>query len=103
MTVATDTEIKLDEKIEKTIDEPGKYHVIFLNDDSTPMEFVIEVLMGIFKHSRETSEKITLDVHTNGSAIVGTYSFEIAEQKGTEATLAARNAGFPLNIRVEKA
>ena len=103
MTVATDTEVKLDEKIEKVIHDPGKYHVIFLNDNQTPMEFVIEVLIGIFKHSRETSEKITLDVHTNGSAIVGTYSFEIAEQKGTEATLAARNAGFPLNIRVEKA
>ena len=99
----SETEITIDEKIEQVIIEPAKYKVIMLNDTQTPMEFVIEVLIGIFKHSRETSEKITLDVHTNGSAIVGTYSFEIAEQKGTEATLAARNAGFPLNIRVEKA
>ena len=103
MTVATDTEIKLDEKIEKTIDEPGKYHVIFLNDDSTPMEFVIEMLTHVFKHSKETAEKIMLEIHNNGSGIAGTFNFEIAEQKGTEATLAARNAGFPLNIRVEKA
>ena len=40
MTVATDTEVKLDEKIEKVIHDPGKYHVIFLNDNQTPMEFV---------------------------------------------------------------
>ncbi len=103
MNTETIEEVKLDEKIERTVIDPGKYNVVFLNDNQTPMEFVIEVLIGIFKHSRETSEKITLDVHTNGSAVVGTYSFEIAEQKGTEATLAARNAGFPLNIRVEKA
>ena len=65
MNTETIEEVKLDEKIERTVIDPGKYNVVFLNDDQTPMEFVIEVLIGIFKHSRETSEKITLDVHTN--------------------------------------
>ena len=55
MTVATDTEVKLDEKIEKVIHDPGKYHVIFLNDNQTPMEFVVEMLTQIFKHSPEGS------------------------------------------------
>ena len=103
MTVATDTEVKLDEKIEKTIDEPGKYHVIFLNDDSTPMEFVIEMLTHVFKHSKETAEKIMLEIHNNGSGIAGTFNFEIAEQKANETISYARGNGFPLNIKIEKA
>jgi len=102
MTIATDTEIKLDEKIEKTIDEPGKYHVIFLNDDSTPMEFVIEMLTHVFKHSKETAEKIMLEIHNNGSGIAGTFNFEIAEQKGVEVTVLARSRGFPLQVKIEK-
>ena len=102
MNTETIEEVKLDEKIERTVIDPGKYNVVFLNDNQTPMEFVIEVLIGIFKHSRETSEKITLDVHTNGSAIVGTYSNEIAEQKGIETTTLARTNGFPLQVKVEK-
>tara|TARA_B100000212_G_scaffold316100_1_gene270758 strand:+ start:799 stop:1110 length:312 start_codon:yes stop_codon:yes gene_type:complete len=103
MTVATDTEVKLDEKIERIIIDPGKWNVVLLNDDHTPMEFVIEILMTIFRHSRETAEKLTLDIHNDGSGIAGTFTFEIAEQKGTEATLLSRNAGFPLNIKIEKA
>ena len=51
MTVATDTEVKLDEKIEKVIHDPGKYHVIFLNDNQTPMEFVVLSIFNIFKYS----------------------------------------------------
>ena len=62
-----------------------------------------EILMTIFRHSRETAEKLTLDIHNDGSGIAGTFTFEIAEQKGTEATLLSRNAGFPLNIKIEKA
>ena len=54
MNTETIEEVKLDEKIERTVIDPGKYNVVFLNDDQTPMEFVIEVLIGIFKHSRET-------------------------------------------------
>jgi len=103
MTVATDTDIKLDEKIEKTINDPGKYHVIFLNDNATPMEFVVEMLTHIFKHSNETAQKIMLDIHENGSGIAGTYTFEIAEQKGNETVTLARGNGFPLNIKIEQA
>ena len=52
---------------------------------------------------KRQAEKLTLDIHTDGSGIAGTFSFEIAEQKGTEATLLSRNSGFPLNIKIEKA
>ena len=103
MTMATDTEVKIDQKIEKIINEPGKYNVIFLNDNHTPMEFVIEMLVHIYKHSNETAQKIMLDIHNNGSGIAGTYTFEIAEQKGNETVTLARGNGFPLNIKIEKA
>ena len=102
MTIATDTEVKLDEKIEKIIQDPGKYHVIFLNDNQTPMEFVVEMLTNIFKHSNDTAQKITLDIHENGSGIAGTFTFEIAEQKSIEATKLSRENGFPLQIAIEK-
>jgi len=102
METATVEEIKIDEKIERKIDEPGKFNVIFLNDNVTPMEWVIEVLQKIFHHSLETAKNLTLIVHEKGSAVVGTYSYEIAEQKAIEANSASREHGFPLAVRVEQ-
>ena len=102
METATVEEIKIDEKIERKIDEPGKFNVIFLNDNVTPMEWVIEVLQKIFHHSVETAKNLTLIVHEKGSAVVGTYSYEIAEQKAIEANSASREHGFPLAVRVEQ-
>ena len=90
------------EKTKHLIEEPGHYKVIFVNDDVTPMEFVIDVLQKIFKHDQEAAGAITLNVHTDGSAVVGVYSFEIAEHKGVETTVLARNNGFPLVVKIEK-
>ena len=67
------------------------------------MEFVIEMLTHVFKHSKETAEKIMLEIHNNGSGIAGTFNFEIAEQKANETISYARGNGFPLNIKIEKA
>jgi ATP-dependent Clp protease adaptor protein ClpS len=55
----------------------------------------------VFRHTDETAKDITLKVHNEGSAVVGVYSFEIAEQKGVEATNLARQAGFPLQIKID--
>lgn len=96
------TEVVIDEKIEITVKEPGKYNVIFLNDDVTPMEWVIEVLVNIFKYSQENATELTLEVHNDGSAVVGTYSYEIAEQKCAEVITASRNHGFQLQVKVEE-
>lgn len=96
------TEIQIDEKIKQKITEPKRWKVIFLNDDTTPMEFVIEVLTGIFKHSQETAKEITIEIHTQGSGIAGIYSFEIAEAKAVESTTLARSNGFPLQIKMEE-
>lgn len=96
-----DVDVKIDEKIKTVISEPKRYKVLFLNDDKTPIDFVIGLLMEVFKHSQETAKSLTLAVHNEGSAIVGVYSYEIAEQKGVEATHIARQAGFPLQVKVD--
>ena len=95
-------DIKIDEKITVSLQPPQLWKVIFLNDDSTPMEFVIELLTTIFKHSSDIARTLTLEVHNEGSAVVGTYSHEIAEQKGLEATQTARTNGFPLKVTLEQ-
>jgi ATP-dependent Clp protease adaptor protein ClpS len=95
-------DIQIDETIKKKTAEPLKYKVIFLNDDQTPVEWVVKVLTEIFKHTNETAEQITLTIHSEGSGVAGIYTFEIAEQKSIEATTASRNQGFPLQIKLEE-
>ena len=96
------TDIQLDEKIKLTVSEPKRWKVIVLNDDSTPMEFVIGVLIEIFKHTHDTAREIMLQVHEEGSGIAGLYSFEIAEAKAVEATNLARTNGHPLQLKLEE-
>jgi len=95
-------DIQIDEVVKKKAQEPLRYKVVLLNDDQTPVEWVIKVLADIFKHTNETAEKITLTIHTEGSGIAGIYTYEIAEQKVIEATTESRNHGFPLQIKLEE-
>lgn len=96
------TEAKIDEKVITKIEPPRLWKVVFLNDDKTPMEFVIDLLSGIFKHSENRAKDITLEIHNTGSGIAGVYSYEIAEHKSLEATHLARANGFPLKIQIEE-
>jgi ATP-dependent Clp protease adaptor protein ClpS len=100
--ISTNMDVKIDEKIKIRITEPDRYSVVFLNDDLTPMDFVIDVLVNVFKHTHDTAKNLTMQIHEDGSAVVGVYTFEIAEQKGVEATTLSRASGFPLQIKVEK-
>jgi len=102
MNTEFDVDVQIDEVIEQKLTEPSKYKVIFFNDDSTPMEWVIQMLTGIFRHSQETAEKLMLQIHEEGSSTVGIYTYEVAEQKAVEATTASREQGFPLQIKVEE-
>lgn len=97
--MSTDTAIE--EKVVVDLQPPSLWKVVLLNDDSTPMELVIELLTGIFKHTESAAKEITLEIHNSGSAVAGVYSFEIAEQKGMEATAVARQNGSPLRILVD--
>lgn len=101
--MSTDTEIVIDEKIKKEIREPSKYNVIMLNDDFTPIDWVIDILKKIFKHSDSSAENLTLTIHNEGAAVVGTYVYEIAEQKALETTNLSRHHGFPLAVKLEEA
>ena len=93
---------KIDEKVTVALQPPKLWKVVFLNDDQTPMELVIELLTTIFRHDEKKAREITLEIHNEGSAVVGVYSFEIAEQRGIEATNIARANGSPLRISVEE-
>jgi ATP-dependent Clp protease adaptor protein ClpS len=96
------TDVAIDEKIKIRAVEPKRWKVILLNDDSTPMEFVIALLIEIFKHTEEAAGDIMLQVHETGSGVAGVYSFEIAEAKAVEATNQARTNGHPLQIKLEE-
>ena len=100
--MSVDLDVKIDEKIKIHVKEPGQYKVIFLNDDKTPIEFVVSLLIELFKHTQETAVAITMKIHEEGSGVVGIYTYEIAEQKAVEATTLCRDNGFPLKIRVEE-
>ena len=83
-------EAKVEEKVVVALQPPKLWKVIFLNDDQTPMELVMELLTNIFKHSEVKAKEITLEIHNTGSGVAGVYPFEIAEQRGIEATTVAR-------------
>ena len=102
MSVELETEIDVKEKIKEVVQDPGKYKVIFANDNETPMDFVVELLVDIFRHSAETAQEVTMSIHENGSAVVGVYVFEIAEQKAVECTKVSREQGYPLQVAIEK-
>ena len=83
------------------VTEPPMFRVIYLNDDKTSMEFVISTLVEHFEYTPVTAERITVDIHQSGSAVVAVLPYEIAEQKGIEITLSARQEGYPLQIKLE--
>ena len=72
-----------------------------MNDDQTSMEFVVESLKVVFNYNEDDAMNITMKIHDEGSAVVATLPYEMAEQKGIEVTLLARNNGFPLNVKLE--
>jgi ATP-dependent Clp protease adaptor protein ClpS len=105
MTVETEAPTKTNEavktRIKSHIKEPPLYRVVFVNDDKTTMEFVVESLVEFFSYTEERAVEKTTEIHEQGSSVVATYSYELAEQKGIEVTLAARSQGYPLQVRIE--
>lgn len=96
------TDVAIDEKIKITVSEPKRWKVILLNDDTTPMDFVVSILVDIFRHTDNSAHEVMLQVHETGSGIAGIYSFEIAEAKAVEATNQARTNSFPLQLKLEE-
>lgn len=100
MTVQED--IVLDEKIDHKLSKPKKYNVIFVNDEVTPIDWVIGILIEIFKYNENSAQELTMKIHEQGSAVVGSYSFEIAEQKTAETITLSRNQNYPLVAKIEE-
>ena len=98
----TDTAIKTLTQEKIKIEEPSKYDVLFLNDEVTTFEFVVKVLMQIFGKTTDQAVEITKQIHEKGKGVVGTYLHEIAEQKGIETNVLARDEGYPLQVKVQK-
>ncbi|CAB4129745.1 COG2127 Uncharacterized conserved protein [uncultured Caudovirales phage] len=98
---ATDTKTKI--QVNTKVKEPSKYRVLYLNDDVTSMDFVVESLVIVFKYDHDTAVQTTIAVHEQGSAVVAVLPYEIAEQKAIEVTLMAREAGFPFQVKIEAA
>ena len=99
--MSTDTTTRKRIEVRHDLQPPGKFQVIFMNDDVTHMDFVVMVLCDIFGHTTETAAELMLQIHNDGSAIVALLDYEIAEQKAIETTLLARNNNFPLDVRVK--
>lgn len=99
----TKTEIEIRPRIapKLNVQEPPQYRVIYINDETTTMEFVIETLRVIFNYSFDAAEALTMKVHEDGSAVVAVMAYELAEQKGIEVTMLARSNGFPLQVKIE--
>ncbi len=88
---------------EKTdLKKPSMYKVILLNDDYTPMDFVINVLKKFFLRSEAEATQIMLNVHNQGRGIAGVYAYEIAETKAYQVQNYAKLREFPLKCIVEK-
>ena len=81
---------------------PSLYRVILINDDYTPMEFVVQVLQNIFGLDRNTATRIMLEVHTKGKGICGVYTYEIAETKVAQVTGLAQQHQHPLLCTMEE-
>lgn len=80
---------------------PAMYRVILLNDDYTPMEFVVEILESFFRMNREQATHVMLTVHTKGKGVCGIYTRDIAETKAAQVNQYARENEHPLMCEIE--
>jgi ATP-dependent Clp protease adaptor protein ClpS len=91
------------QKRQRKTKTPKMYKVLLLNDDYSTMEFVISVLEGIFQKGPAEAFRLMMQVHTQGQAPCGTYTFEVAETKVDTVREMAQSEGFPLQARIEEA
>lgn len=83
------------------LEPPKDYKVIYLNDNVTTFEFVSESLVGTFSYEPSDADNKAMEINEKGAGIVALLPFEVAEQKGVEVLLTARNQGYPLEIKLE--
>ena len=90
------------EEARPRLKKPPLYRVVLLNDDYTPMDFVVQILQGIFSMDRSSATRIMLQIHTKGKGICGVYTYEIAETKVAQVTGLAQKHQHPLLCTMEE-
>ncbi len=98
--MSNEIEIELDDDLD--LQEPKKYKVFLLNDDYSTMDFVIDILVKVFRKSVDESADIMLNIHNNGREVCGVYTHEIAATKVNQVKTLAREKGFPLKAVMEE-
>lgn len=98
--MGNDIEIELSDEID--LQEPKKYKVFLLNDDFSTMDFVIDVLVRVFRKTVDEASIIMLNIHNNGKDLCGIYTYEIATTKVAQVKSMAREKGFPLKAMMEE-
>lgn len=96
------TKIEHQNESELSIREPKRYNVYLLNDDYTSMDFVIDILMRIFRKNYSDAYTIMMQVHQKGRGLCGSYPYEVAETKVQQVNSLARESGFPLKAMMEE-
>ena len=94
---------QLQEQTRTRVREPKRYHVIMHNDDFTPMDFVVEILIQIFNKGYEDAVTLMMTVHKSHRAVVGVYPFDIAQTKVNAAMFRAKEEGYPFRVTCEEA
>ena len=89
------------ERLTQRVQPPQMYQVVMLNDDFTPMEFVVMVLQEFFSKDRETATQIMLKIHLDGKGVCGVYTKDVAATKVDQVLDAAHKAGHPLQCLSE--
>ena len=97
------TEGAVKERTDTKNQDPPLYKVVLLNDDYTPMQFVVTLLETLFQKSPAEAFRIMMHVHVNGRGIAGIYPWEVAETKVDQVSVLASEAGFPLRATLEDA
>ena len=90
------------EEAKPKLKKPPLYQVLLINDDYTPMEFVVDVLQHVFTMDRQNATRVMLEVHTRGKGVCGVYAYEIAETKVAQVTAYARQHQHPLLCTMEE-
>lgn len=101
--VSRSAKVGITSKTKTKVKPPSMYNVIMLNDDFTPMEFVVWVLTHYFDKSFDDAERLMLQVHNGNQAVVGTYSYDIATTKCAQVINEARAQGYPFKVITQKA
>jgi ATP-dependent Clp protease adaptor protein ClpS len=91
------------EEAKPELKRPSMYRVVLLNDDYTPMDFVVQILMGFFGMNQEKATQVMLAVHTKGKGVCGVFTRDIADTKAAQVNQCARENKHPLLCEVEKA